>query len=505
MRRKYNRIHPAQGGSITLFLALSMTLVLSFLFSLLEASRVQGLEGAAQRNAFLRMESAFGRYHVRLWEDYRMLFLDGAFGGERFDLALLEGIMVEEAEWEQKGADFLKVALKNMEITEYALATDKDGAAFRAQACKAIKEQLAAGAVHSLTDNLEKGQEIAEEKQGIEGKWDAAKQAVKDAQEDGEDTPEISPGMEEPKEEEAPGHRQDLPQNPMDAVDLLKRSAVLSAVVENPASISRKALSKKDPIEKRKKETGTMELQKQPALEKIWFLQYLERYFSCQSGAGEGGAKEHALDYELEYCIGGKGSDQENLEFVAKELLLLREAGNFATILQDGKKQALALEIAAAAVGFTGLPALVQAVKTGILLAWSYIESILDVRTLLAGGKAPLVKKVSEWKSDVSLGEKALKEKTDGKKEGNGLDYREYLMILLALVREDTLSCRAMDLVEQNIRLLGETQFRMDHQIVSIRGEATYAAEPLFLGFVTSKKRVDGSYHFVSGREICYY
>ena len=234
-------------------------------------------------------------------------------------------------------------------------------------------------------------------------------------------------------------------------------------------------------------------------------MQYLDYYFSCHTGAGQGGSAGHALDYELEYCIGGKASDRENLEKTVKELLLLREAGNFATIMQDTGKQAVALEIAAAAVGFTGIAPLVQAVKIGILMAWSYIESIQDVRILLKGGSVPLIKKPSEWKSDISVGTRALEKKAEKEEAERGFSYREYLLILLLLKSEKTLAYRAMDVIEQNIRLLpGKEKFRMDFQAYKIRAAGLYTAQPMFLSFVSAGHKVDGAYGFAAEREASY-
>ena len=183
---------------------------------------------------------------------------------------------------------------------------------------------------------------------------------------------------------------------------------------------------------------------------------------------------------------------------------MIREAGNFATIMQDKVKYALALEIATAAVGFTGIAPLIQAVQIGILLAWSYIESILDLRCLLSGGRIALIKQVSEWKSDISIGEEVLVEKdkkTDSRKEG--LSYREYLQLLLLLVKEDTLVYRAMDVIEQNVKLQ-QPQFRFDHQFYGMQMEGLYASESLFLGFITVVKTKDGTYHFQKSRSYSY-
>ena len=166
--------------------------------------------------------------------------------------------------------------------------------------------------------------------------------------------------------------------------------------------------------------------------------------------------------------------------------------------MQDAKKQALAMEIATAAVGFTGLAPVIQAVQIGILLAWSYVESILDVRCLLSGGRIALVKAVSDWKSDVSLGEKALTEKSgETKHEEEGLNYREYLQILLVL------AYRAMDIVERNVALQ-KPSFRMDHQIHCAQMEAVYSAQPLFLSFVTFQKEKDGIFHFWAEGDVTY-
>ncbi len=500
-------IRARPNGSMTLFLTLILTLVFSLFFSLLEAARVQALSQIAQRSLLLELESAFGEYNIGLWEDYRLLFLDGSNQTDQLDLALLEGRWMKQAALEQKGAGFFQIALKSLEITEYSLATDNSGAAFEKQACLAIQEQLAAGAVEALKQRFQKGEQMAEESKELEQQWDSAKNAMEEAENFEEEAEEKEVISDVPEKEEIvlPDIPQkDLPENPVDSVDLLKKSAILTVVVENPSEISGKSISLQETLKYRRRAEGNMKSPDHKGLDKLWFLQYLNHFFACKTGTGEGKSTEHALDYELEYCVAGKGSDQENLEKTVKELLLIREAGNFATIMQDKVKYALALEIATAAVGFTGIAPLIQAVQIGILLAWSYIESILDLRCLLSGGRIPLIKQVSEWKSDISIGEEVLVEKdkkTDSRKEG--LSYREYLQLLLLLVKEDTLVYRAMDVIEQNVKLQ-QPQFRFDHQFYGMQMEGLYASESLFLGFITVVKTKDGTYHFQKSRSYSY-
>ena len=509
MQRKSKLTEGKQSGSITLFLALVLTLIFALLFSFLEAARVQGLAMLAPRSLKLSLESMFGLYHASLWEDYHLLFLDGSNKDGRFDPVLLEGSMMKEDALEQGGMSFYQMALDGIEVSRYLLATDEKGAAFRAQACQTAKEQLAAGVIESVKEQAKEGKELADGREEMQEKWNQAKNAETTAEtiKAQEKTPEVSDEGEQkgadPKEASQPESK--LPENPIQIVTMWKSSPILAMVVENSFPVSSKAVSMEDNVERRKKEIGNLQGTKKEMLEKVWLVQYLDYYFSCQNGAGKGGSREHALDYELEYCIGGASSDQENLERTVKELLLLREAGNFATIMQDSKKQALALELAAAAVGFTGLAPLVQAVQTGILLAWSYMESVLDVRCLLAGGRVPLIKAVSEWKSDISSGSKALEKKQEVHKDSRGLDYREYLKILLLTVKEDRLVYRAMDIIERNMRMLpAEEHFRMDHLIQGIEAEAVYGADTLFLGFVPGAERKDGRYEFRSREQVFY-
>ena len=301
MPKKFNPTSKVQGGSITLFLALTLTLVLSFCFSLLEAARVQSLSAMAQRRLLLDLESAFGEYHTALWQDYRLLFLDGSDGAGQLDLASLEGHMMGESDWAQKGSSFFQMVLRNMEVVRYGLATDGNGTAFELQACRAMKEQLAAGAVDAWKEKLGTGEELASKRQGMEKTWNQAKDAVEDAeviekqkeeaQAGEEGNVNVQPAKREGREQAAKGEAgilgKELPENPIESVDLLKRSVVLQAVVENPSVISGKTIVGFSPLEGRQKEKGNMEEMQKGSLDKICFLQYLNDFFSCYTGSGK--------------------------------------------------------------------------------------------------------------------------------------------------------------------------------------------------------------------------
>ncbi|MEG1947407.1 MAG: DUF5702 domain-containing protein [Lachnospiraceae bacterium] len=488
-------------GSITIFLALTLLLILSFLFAMLEAARVQGLETLVYQKGKLDLESAFGAYNGAMWEQYGMLFLDGSAGTGTLDLSLLEGQMMEEARLEELSTGFFQLALKNVEISEYTLATDWGGAAFQEQACTAIQQQLAAGVLDTIWEKQEMGGEMSKKSDELEKNWKMAQDATASAEKyekEQKEKPDYVPA-------EKVTQRLPKEQNPINIVKPLKQKGILDMVVEDPNAISQKGIEAEDMVEKRSCYCGNQPAKPQGSVDKLWFVLYLNTYFSCMAGNGEKGSENHALDYELEYCIGGRDKDADNLEETVKKLLAIREVGNFTTLMQDEAKQAVSLELAVGAVGFTGMPPLISAVQVGILLAWSYVESIQDIRCLLAGGTIALVKSPLEWKSDIGNLKQDINQQRQPSQDSGGLSYREYLMILLGMTPRRSLVYRGMNVVEENMRLIdGYGKLRVDTLLNGIKVQEQYVAQPLFLQLITLGKKQGGVYSWNTEQELSY-
>ena len=113
------------------------------------------------------------------------------------------------------------------------------------------------------------------------------------------------------------------------------------------------------------------------------------------------------------------------------------------------------------------MPELIPVIEMSILLGWAYGESVSDVKTLLKGGKVPLLKEDSDWKTDINA---ALNNSGDSVNvQERGLSYEDYLAVFMLLEKEDVLSMRAMDLVEANIRKTrGNGAFRLDACYVAL-------------------------------------
>lgn len=537
-------------GSITIFLALTLTLVLSFVFSLLEGARIACIRSRAEMMSEICMQSMFGNYHAGMWENYHLLFFDLGwqekdFSPERFageaEETLERNLFQKSGQSVSRTSHLLALNVSEVVLQQYQLATDEDGMVFVRQAVQQMKYEAAEDAVEDIRslvsdsgktetqstqnsadwesawDAMDEAKRIKEEQAdsgGADGGSDSATDGGSNSTTDGGNDSTASDGETDSAnaDEEITGinpedtvteeiaEEAERMENPMDYVKEIKTTAFLAQVVSDPTALSEKSLSDEDCLMERSHEEGTWAEEEESdgntasITERVLLQYYIQSFFdhyvtkenadgSVSEQEGQGDDEEKVLDYEVEYLVGGKKTDQENLEAVTGRLLLIREAMNFITILKDQEKRSLALGIATVAVGFTGVSLLVRAVQVGILLAWSYVESVLDVRALLDGEKVPFLKRTDQWSSDW----KNIRMNDDGKAENDeesGLTYMQYLHILMALTPVRTLASRCMDLMERNENV------KMDHMMQAAKVKVVYRIDPLFwsVNFVRAPK-----------------
>ena len=103
-------------------------------------------------------------------------------------------------------------------------------------------------------------------------------------------------------------------------------------------------------------------------------------------------------------------------------------------------------------------------VEMVLLGCWAYGESILDVRELFAGGKIPLMKNDANWQLSLeNLGQLLQRMDTNRRDDVQGMDYEDYLRVLLYLEEQQTKTMKCLDAFELTVRgTQGHEQFRMD-------------------------------------------
>ena len=240
----------------------------------------------------------------------------------------------------------------------------------------------------------------------------------------------------------------------LDRLEELFDKELLDIVLPAGTEISQNAVSLKGipSMSKYQNDTGNSDAEGTGLLEaasrQMAVNAYIPLYFS--SFLKENGSEPSALRYEMEYLLTGKKSDRENLKSAVNQVLTLRGAMNLLFLLNSPDKKAEA-DALAAAVSVVIVPAQ-MALSFFILVMWAFGEAVLDVKTLLAGGKIPFWKTEGTWKTSLSglLDQSFLKE--TGESSGEGRTYTEYLNCLIFLMDRKTRNFRMMDLIQWNIR-----------------------------------------------------
>ena len=496
-------------GSISVFASLSLLLVASFLLVLLEAARVKGLEayGCMQReNA---MESVFSAYERDLFEQYGIFLLDGSYGEDTLLLSQINARLQEVGqnnlrpvfpaqEWKNV-QNFYQMNVTDATVTGYLLATDDDGAPFRKMAVESVKARHPAELIQALYEGLQTADQAMTQATQSHQAMDQAQENIRVAREE-QARAAAAAQSEEPQQALSV---QPVVENPIDVVKALKDTDILTLVMPSGSRVSGKSIRGKETLEHRLLLQGNLSWQNEESwYEKVLYHQFLQTQFGCYRAGISG---DHPLDYELEYIVGGKQSDRENLKRVVQQLLLLREGANFAYLQTDAVKKQEAYAVAAAVAASVGIAPAVGLIAQGILAAWAYAESILDVRTLLSGGKLPWMKTAESWSSSLSGLGGLLTGSARAKEQENGEDYEGYLQKLLYLKSARSLNYRAMDLMELRAGKDGNEPLRMDTMILALEAQMTCVAEPLFSEIVTLQRLQADQWEFTESVYYSYF
>lgn len=426
-------------GYITVFFALIFMVLMSFILSIFEGIRINAYRLKAECAYSVAANSVLGEYQVELLKMYDLFYVDTAY-----ETGVPDYHHIEAHLWEymQKNAEFSPASV---EVNQIALSTDNKGILYRKQISDFMKNKIGVSYINRLSElfqNVSKEGFLGEDlsvKNTWENKWQktmAQRRAIPD---------ETWNKIEK--------------YSPIEKAYEVRESFVLSQVIKDESDISKNQVNISDYVSNRELITGTGTDQELNLMDRIYFIGYLfEKFSHYQEKKGES-----PLCYEIEYLIGESGSDYENLSVVAKKILAVRESLNLSFLLADRDKMTLIKEISTALAAIVISPELEPAFEILIIGIWSYAESINDVKVLFEGGKVPFIKTKNNWYTDLSggLGLNIEMKSTIAKQEG--MDYAQYLELLLLFASDKKITYKSMDLIEMNIRLLkGNENFRMD-------------------------------------------
>ncbi len=466
-------------GYLTVYVALSLAVLLSLFLAVLEGVRQSTVSLEAEIIADTGLNGVLAEYHRELFDQYNVFFLDTSYGTANPSVKEVENhlsyylsencCMSADLAGGILYRDFLDLETGAVQILRAAVATDFDGGVFRRRAIEAVEDDIGISYLQEIAGWLNRVEEyklgesdLIQEKQEVDkeiASYDGSGQEV-----DGEwVTFEV--------------------ENPTTPLEVQTGKGILHLVMDDVSTVSAAGVDNSALISARRQRgrvnqgnwasVSDGKLSEEALLDRILFNEYIMRYCGNYRNPLDKGV----LRYQVEYLIEGRNNDIDNLKGVVHRLSALREASNLLYLLNDPAKCAQAEGAAFLAASIMLLPELTPLLKTTILLGWAYAESLYDVRSLLAGGKIPLFKTEGTWHYDISCVLEGILEdgvNNAGAQKENGLDYGEYLRILLLLSSSDVNTFRLMDIIEMDIRQTeGNRGFRMDACIDRLEAQIT--------------------------------
>ena len=432
-------------GSISVFMALTITMMLSFCLVLIESAREQTMLLKADIIFHACVNSALAEYHQGLWEYYDVLYVDASYKTGIPNYAFIQNRLKyyadENLKYDNQG--WLSLDYTGSILTDVLLATDGNGKSFYQKAVEAVKFEKGITMLEDVAVYLE----ILERYSNFSSDLEHTKA-------------DITTQIEEANGREIVWEGQTVTvevENPLEEIE--SGNFLLKKVIGENVPLSQKQIDLSNTVSHRALAHGTREDVSGEAdleqalnliLDKVLYISYVGTHFQNYSHLKQ----EKPLNYEVEYLIAGKESDVQNLEAVVMRLLLVREVDNYISLISNEAKKMEAHTIAAttANVAVWLEPIVYQA----ILICWAYEMSIEDLQKLFSGEEIPLCKALPN-----SLSEKV------------SFNYEEYIYMLLLLEQREKLSMRSLDLVELFIRQAEKT-FRMDGCVASAIFEGNF-------------------------------
>ncbi len=474
-------------GSITVFLSLACILFLALICASVESARVQGARAQAANITGMGSFSLLGEFEKELLEKYDIFSLDGTYGNGSFQIEKVNERLQDYISYNANPRKDLfsagcfdpwSLELEDSSIEGYALLTDDKGEPFYQQAVAYMK-------ANALTLAADKLLEYSKDTQTINN-WE--KEYEKGLKDSGDQMNQMEVEKQkkiETMESEAAAAGTVVvvpPQpevNPLEEIAKLRKKSTLEIVTWDK-QISKKEINLRNFPSKNRLQEGNLKVEKKNSglLCDLIFREYLLTHFPNYTDEKSG----KALDYQIEYILGGKKSDEKNLKYVVNRLLLIREGMNYLYCVQTPAISQQTNALALTFTGFFGLPPLTAATSHALMLAWAYGESLIDVRILLDGGKVPLFKDMYTWSLSLeNLGRIVEILQQGAKGSGQGMTYCEYLRILLNLGSVRSQRMRALDMIQAELQEKNSA-FKAENCIVAVKTGTSWHCRPVFAG-----------------------
>lgn len=191
---------------------------------------------------------------------------------------------------------------------------------------------------------------------------------------------------------------------------------------------------------------------------------------------------------EVEYLFGGNKHESVNETIVYSWIYGTRLANNIVAVYMNPRAKAECLALAAVSSALTGGFVPVSVFKWIYIAAWAAGETALEMTYLITDGyRVPLIKTKNDLfiKSFASIGTALAPEMRENLMKavsGTGINvcYEDYLLILLCFVGREKRLLRTADLIQLNMRTMGNADFKMSEAYTYIKADTVVKMKYLF-------------------------
>lgn len=459
-------------ASITIFLSLLTILFIGFIMAMTEHARIVGLRQRLTSATDSAMDSLFSMYDRDLLDEFDLLLLNEAnLKDNREPKDVVESYLTMNLDSKPDhlflSGNLYKGKNVSVEIENTVSVIENEGELFARSVLEFMKYRTLGIAVEKVQEQLEDLKKGEDAKTEAQQGQDQEQESVKE---------QLAKKTEEEKEQ----YEDVLEESWLDKIEKLKRDGWLNFVLPFDQAASGYAVTSTDLPSKWRTVNFTWYHSAISEMEESFlFTEYLLEHCRCFTS----GEKTKGMAYELEYVLNGKTSDKENVKSTVNALLLMREGLNLFSALKDSALSSQAQAAATALVGWTGIYPAVKLTQFAMLAGWSFAEAIVDVRTLLSGGRIPIIKNAESWTLSLSQ----IADFLDGDlfltaKEQDGLMYDDYLRLLLYTQGRSDRRYYTMDVIQLRMRETN-SEFSMTDCLGAVEVSTKMTASPIFYSF----------------------
>lgn len=484
-------------GSVTIFLSLSISLIVSLVFYTIESCHLDALVARSEGITYLSLDSLFGQYCLPLFEEFGIFCLnEQGMDIENEIKKYADQNSRTPASIVNDNGSFLNLSVKNVDITSKKYLTDDDAAPFVEQICDHCKYMELASFAEEICDysNTSRPEVFSTNEDGnLEFDFSTIDNSTADVIKNFDNNIDTESGT---SSNESSNNNstsdlnsdfefdEDFIDNVSSYIGHIIKNGLLSFLVGDPNVVSTDSVDKATlpsvtcqlSVEGIENSYGYYKDITETTLNKAIFCEYIYHTFGCYTEPNT----DSYLKYPMEYIINGGDSDDVNFINSCGHILNLRLCCNLLYLLSDPDKYADAQKVAEQASSIP-IPGAKYIALVTILTIWATAEGLLDVRDMVNNKNVPLVKSKETWTLelyDLLLFSSFTQSKNDG---DSGLTYKRYLELVLATENNISLYYRTMDAIQMNICHNYNEDFRISKCVYAIDVHIEYSLPYLFL------------------------